>query len=462
MTEEFNVQQTETKKEPKLLIEGPKESPDAMARRMLCISPDTTRAFETLVTMMRYKRPAGSKTERTFIREFIKPFAPQMDKFGNYYVKVGKSNILWSAHTDTVHEKKGLQIVGYSKLELGVAQTDHTGSHCLGADDTTGVWLMLEMIRANRPGLYVFHRQEESGCKGSKYLAEYEKARLKGIEFAIALDRKGTSDVITHQRGDRCCSEDFAKELGAILNRTGMDYKPDPTGSFTDTASYVDIIAECTNLSVGYMGAHGKMERQDLGHAFKLRDALIAFDGSSLKATRKPGDKERRVYTYTYSGRNEYDTRTARQWDDQLWSEWGYVYDPISKQYVYQIDPDKGTEPGYKYGGAYGTTVHHGVNGGGANGVRLIKGKGTDSGKQLGNQHKANGFIKNIDTTHVKPAAVEDKDDDEAEMSDGDYVAMKKLVERNPEAIVDILETYGINYADLRDEIMSIYGVVNC
>jgi hypothetical protein len=41
-------------------------------------------------------------------------------------------------------------------------------SNCLGADCTTGVWLILEMIKANVPGVYVIHSDEEVGGKGAR------------------------------------------------------------------------------------------------------------------------------------------------------------------------------------------------------------------------------------------------------------------------------------------------------
>jgi len=65
---------------------------------------------------------------------------------------------------------------------------------------------------------------------GSKFIAKRTPALLTGIDYAIALDRKGSRDVITHQFG-RCCSDAFAKSLaqGAEL-LMAWAYKPDSSG----------------------------------------------------------------------------------------------------------------------------------------------------------------------------------------------------------------------------------------
>ena len=140
--------------------------------------------------MHTYKRPQGSKTERRFIHNFIVPTGAKPDKFGNYYLCIGKAPIMWSSHTDTVHHNKGIQTVGYDGMEIGIAAEDNSKASCLGADDTVGVWHMLQMIKAKVPGLYVFHRQEEGGRKGSQYIARAHGDLLKNVKYCIALDRR--------------------------------------------------------------------------------------------------------------------------------------------------------------------------------------------------------------------------------------------------------------------------------
>ena len=242
-----------------------------------------------LLDMMEFCRPAGGRDEEDIIARYIEPFDPTVDDYGNNIVVVPATMddyplILWSCHTDSVHRQGGRQSVVFTD---GIAWTS-TGS-CLGADDAVGVWLAIQMIRAKVPGTYIFHREEESGGGGSSWLAKNARAFLGAHACAIALDRAGYRDVITHQGGQRCCSEAFAKSLAMAI---GGGFKPCDGGVFTDTANYVDDIGECTNLSVGYFKQHGPMEHTNIGFAVSLRDALIKADWTRLVIERKPGEED--------------------------------------------------------------------------------------------------------------------------------------------------------------------------
>lgn len=251
------------------------------------------RAVETLaaplaelLTMLTYKRPAWSPTEDDFIRRFLAPLGTTPDAFGNHWLTVGESpRVLWSSHTDTVHTTEGKQRVVYGH---GIITTDD--GECLGADCGAGVWLMVQMIRAKVPGLYVFHRDEESGGKGASWIAAHAADRLQGIDFAIAFDRMGDDEVITHQSGQRTASDAFAESLCALLRP--LSYFPSDGGTFTDTAVYADIIPECSNLGVGYMHQHKSKESLDTEHLFALRDAVLAADFTALVCKRDPADYE--------------------------------------------------------------------------------------------------------------------------------------------------------------------------
>ena len=240
--------------------------------------------MQTIVSLLQYRRPAGSRTERQFIREHLTPLGLKADKAGNLYKRIGRdSPVMWSCHTDTVHTKGGMQTLLVKDGVVTVASKD---SSCLGADDTAGIWLLSEMIRAQVPGLYVFHRGEEIGGIGSSYIASRFPALLERTRFAIAFDRRGAGSVITHQ-GGRCCSDVFADSLSVAL---GLGHERDTTGSFTDTANYTDLVGECTNVSVGYANEHRTTESLDMSYLITLRDALLNFDESKLVSSRNPGE----------------------------------------------------------------------------------------------------------------------------------------------------------------------------
>jgi hypothetical protein len=102
--------------------------------------------------------------------------------------------------------------------------------------------------------------------------------------MAIALDRQGTTDVITHQSWGRCCSDTFALALAAAL---GTAYRP-VEGVYTDTAEYVNVIPECTNISVGYYHQHTAWEYLDSRYLFRLLNVLLKLDTTKLPIVRDP------------------------------------------------------------------------------------------------------------------------------------------------------------------------------
>lgn len=238
-----------------------------------------------------YKRPSGSATERAFVEKYLLPLGFWQDDHGNLHLSVGDDpDILFSCHMDTVHRTEGMQNLHYRDGILQLTRRERRkGTNCLGADDTAGIWLVTEMIRAGVPGHYVIHHAEEVGCIGSRALAESDAgALLSRFKAAIAFDRAYDSDIITHQMGVRTASNAFARSLASVLEDDRL--RPDDTGSYTDTNEYAHLIPECTNVSVGYRGQHTSYETQDVRYLIRLRDRLVAADWSKLVIERDPSD----------------------------------------------------------------------------------------------------------------------------------------------------------------------------
>ena len=263
-----------------------------------------------LSRIMSYGRPASSEMEKFWVNKFL--FTPEMqaagmykDGFhyprqsgegeGNLIIEIGEgSKTIFSSHTDTVHRTGIVQNVIIDPTQSELKFTTDSGQ-CLGGDDGTGVWLMLELMKAGVPGLYIFHRAEEVGGQGSSYIANKTPELIEGYDRAIAFDRKDDWSIITHQAGTRTCSDKFADDLA---DKLGMNHRADTTGSFTDTANYDTIIPECTNLSVGYHNAHSARENQEIDYLLKFRDALINVDWESLVTDRDPSIPEYSTYGY--------------------------------------------------------------------------------------------------------------------------------------------------------------------
>mgnify|MGYP006273159431 CR=1 FL=1 len=212
-----------------------------------------------------------------------------LDEADNVHIdnrKADNHRTLFVAHLDSVHREDGSNPISKTPDVWSAA-----GGHCLGADDGAGVAVLFHMLWADVPGYYVFTQGEECGGIGAKHLADKNADLLRKFDRAIAFDRKGMEDVITHQGWGRCCSDEFAQALADSLNDVHPDYimlMPDDTGIYTDTAEFVDIIPECTNISVGYSGAHGPQESLNVAYLERLADAATQIDWDALPTTRDP------------------------------------------------------------------------------------------------------------------------------------------------------------------------------
>ncbi|ALI98101.1 hypothetical protein [Rufibacter tibetensis] len=209
----------------------------------------------TFLNLTQYTVPYGYESQ-------LEPYLPegvQKDDFGNYFIRIGESATLFTAHLDTCSSE-------YEKVnhvfEGNIIRTD--GSTILGGDNKAGVTILLYLISKGVPGTYYFFVGEEIGCLGSRAALRADASFFAQFKRAVAFDRRKVGSIITHQRGGRCCSEQFADALSHQFSNQGLDYQADPYGVFTDTAVFVDVIPECTNLSSGVWGEHTSEEYVDI------------------------------------------------------------------------------------------------------------------------------------------------------------------------------------------------------
>lgn len=163
---------------------------------------------------------------------------------------------------------------------------------CLGADCTTGIFIMQHMIENNVPGVYVVFADEEIGRKGSEAMvkAYRDSINLDGkkrayrfidyIDHCVSFDRFGYNDIIVKQSGQRTASDRFGNWFGKHIGEFVAPYgypipKASDRGSFTDSYSFREIIPECTNICVGYKSQHSFNETQDLKYAMLIANAMI-------------------------------------------------------------------------------------------------------------------------------------------------------------------------------------------
>jgi hypothetical protein len=238
------------------------------------------------------------------------------DTHGNYFYKIGESRTIFASHLDTVSSKH--EPVKHV-LDGETIRTD--GTTTLGADDKAGVSIMIWMMKHKIPGTYYFFIGEEVGCIGSGLAAKY--GEFKGIyDRIISFDRRGTTSIITHQSWARCCSDAFADAFCAELNKSDykLNYVKDDGGVYTDSAEFVDLIPECTNVSVGYYSEHTKNENQDIRHLVNLASACLLVDWENLPTKRNPAVYEGKTYKSTYS--SGYSTSSY----PSNWTDYGTSY----------------------------------------------------------------------------------------------------------------------------------------
>jgi hypothetical protein len=252
---------------------------------------------ETFLTLTNRTYPHGTE-DQLFPILYSLVDGLQTDEFGNLFIKIGESDVMFTSHLDTA--TSSLSPIKHV-FEENIIKTD--GTTILGADDKAGVAIMLNMIENNIPGLYYFFLGEEVGCIGSKKVADVQKKeKIEGINKVISFDRRSTSSIITHQTSRRCCSEKFGEALSKALNdvESTFTYKNDDTGVLTDSVQFISIYPECTNISVGYYSEHTFSERQDIDHLTKLAEACLKVDWTSLPVERDFTKTEYKTYTSSY------------------------------------------------------------------------------------------------------------------------------------------------------------------
>ena len=137
---------------------------------------------------------------------------------------------------------------------------------------------------------------------------------LPSLTHCISFDRKGYTDIITEQWGGVCASDEWATDFANQLNGIDNSIRLSPNaGTFTDSANFTDIIAECTNISVGYDKQHTAGETQDVAFAERLVKALMQIDWLSLPHYRDPA-----ATTPAYLARYEYTDSYFTYLDDDL------------------------------------------------------------------------------------------------------------------------------------------------
>jgi len=242
---------------------------------------DIRKTFLSLVTET---YPHGHEEE---VVDFITP-GLKSDDYGNYYTVISESDTVFTCHLDTASRTKSpVNLVSYTKGGEEFIVTD--GTSILGADDKSGVTVMMYMIANNVPGVYWFFIGEERGGLGSRYVSDniQKYPFMVGKTKCVSFDRRNYHSVITKQMGVQCCSNEFAQQICDEMSKSGLKLSLDPTGVFTDSANFIEQIPECTNISVGYFNEHTHQEMQNMTYLESLCKASVSCNWGGIKVYRK-------------------------------------------------------------------------------------------------------------------------------------------------------------------------------
>lgn len=280
------------------------------------------------------KQTCPHPNEHIIYKPIMDSYRCQQDQAGNYYLWVlnpdgTKPKTMFTSHLDTAD--RNIAIVKhrcFSRIKFGSEEEDYffetDGTSILGADCKAGTALQLWMIENKFPGLYYFFLGEEVGLIGAHAIAKEWKgiAEFSEIKHCVSFDRRGHNSIISNQSGTNCCSPEFVTALSKEFAEAGLKFVDDPGGIATDSLAFIETIPECTNLSVGYYGAHTKSEIQDVSFLGKLADALLKIKWEELPAVRVP--VPRHNYT-TYLKTKDLTTSKTNFVDD--WDDWDdYTY----------------------------------------------------------------------------------------------------------------------------------------
>ena len=245
---------------------------------------------ELFLKLTEYTIPFGTEKK---LEKYL-PTGFKKDSVGNYFYEIGESETLFTTHLDTYSEK-------YEKVNHVIdadneyhIRTD--GKTILGGDNKLGCCILIGMIKNNIPGTYYFFLGEEpiisGGLWGSSSALTNNPEFFTKFKRCIAFDRRGYGSVVIRQMGRMTSSNEFIQALSSELRRFGSIEFDESSkyGYYTDTATFMDVIPECTNISAGGFDEHYESEWVDLNYTYNVYKTALQIKWEDLPVRRKIGE----------------------------------------------------------------------------------------------------------------------------------------------------------------------------
>jgi hypothetical protein len=241
---------------------------------------------DLFLKLTEYTVPAGYEDT---LENILRKYVPNLkrDNIGNYYTSIGDSKTLFTSHLDTYSKKrKKINHV----IDGNMIKTD--GTSVLGGDNKNGVVILLYLISQGIPGTYFFFIGEESivngtGCYGSTTALKENPEFFTQFDKAIAFDRRGKGSFVRRQGGRNCASDEFADAVIEGFAKSGLEFGKD-NAYRTDSAIFMDVIPEITNISSGGEYEHTFIEATDIQYVEEVAKAASKIDWDNLPIVRTP------------------------------------------------------------------------------------------------------------------------------------------------------------------------------
>lgn len=241
---------------------------------------------ELFLKLTEYTIPFGKEST---LEKYLPP-GFKKDSVGNYFYQIGQSRTLFTTHLDTYsaeYKKVNHKISKTDKFKIGTDKTT-----ILGGDNKLGCTILISMIQDGIPGTYFFFIGEEpiisGGLYGSRQALKSNPKFFENYDRCVAFDRKEYGSIVVRQLGRMCCSPDFAKSIADEFDIRGIKW--DSTrgfGYYTDTAAFMDVIPECTNISAGGFLEHHLDEWVDLNYTYQVYLAAKEVNWERLPVKRE-------------------------------------------------------------------------------------------------------------------------------------------------------------------------------
>lgn len=251
----------------------------------------TKKEFKALfLKLTQYTIPFGKEK---FLEKYLPP-GYKKDSVGNYYYEIGQSETLFTTHLDT-YSKDFVKIVQLQDIDDEyIISTDENS--ILGGDNKLGCCILIGMIKNKIPGTYFFFLGEEpilsGGLWGSSNALSSNPEYFSKFKRCIAFDRRGYGSVVVRQMGRMSSSKAFVTSIANKLKEFGnIEFdESSQYGYYTDTATFMDVIPECTNISVGGFGEHTVKEWVDLNYTYNVYQAALKIKWDELPVERQIGE----------------------------------------------------------------------------------------------------------------------------------------------------------------------------